>query len=333
MSSVSKPDTKRFLITGGAGFVGSHLADALLRIGHKVVVIDNLSTGRLENISHLLDHPLFRMVRADVNDAIVLDRYASESQVIIHLAAAVGVKLIVERPVHTIETNIMGTEAVLVAAQRYGCRTLIASTSEVFGKGARVPFHEDDDVVLGNTTRHRWAYAASKMIDEFLGLAYFTERGLPVVVARLFNTVGPRQTGHYGMVIPTFMRQALLGKPITIHGSGEQRRCFCDVRDVVRALISLSEHPNALGRVFNVGGTREITINGLADLIIAATRSKSDVRKIPYEEAYGPGFEDMMRRVPDTSRIESLIGWAPTITLESTIEAVRDQMTATELRR
>jgi len=333
MSSVSKPDTKQFLITGGAGFVGSHLADALLSIGHKVVVIDNLSTGRLENISHLLDHPLFRMVRADVNDAIVLDRYASESQVIIHLAAAVGVKLIVERPVHTIETNIMGTEAVLVAAQRYGCRTLIASTSEVFGKGARVPFHEDDDVVLGNTTRHRWAYAASKMIDEFLGLAYFTERGLPVVVARLFNTVGPRQTGHYGMVIPTFMRQALLGKPITIHGSGEQRRCFCDVRDVVRALISLSEHPNALGRVFNVGGTREITINELADLIIAATRSKSDVRKIPYEEAYGPGFEDMMRRVPDTSRIESLTGWAPTITLESTIEAVRDHMTETELRR
>lgn len=311
-----------YLITGGAGFIGSHLAEALLTDGHRVRVIDNLSTGSLENIAHLRAHPQFAFARACITNTTVLDRLASEADVIVHLAAAVGVQLIVERPVHTIETNVMGTEAVLKAALRYGCHTLIASTSEVYGKGCKLPFSEDDDVILGATSRSRWAYAASKMVDEFLGLAYQREFGLPVVVVRLFNTVGPRQTGRYGMVIPRFVGQALRGEPLTVYGDGTQSRCFCDVRDVVAALIGLTQHPDAAGRVYNVGSTEEITIRALAERIIMLTGSASSIRSVPYSEAYAPGFEDMQRRVPDISRIQALLGWRPRYTLDEILHSL-----------
>lgn len=312
----------RFLITGGAGFIGSHLAEALLEQGHVVAVVDDLSTGRLENIAHLLPHERFHFARASITDAIVMDRLASQSDVIVHLAAAVGVKLIVEHPVHTIETNIMGTEAVLKSALRYGCRTLIASTSEVYGKGSKVPFAEEDDVLLGPTSRSRWAYAASKMVDEFLGLAYQREFGLPVVIMRFFNTVGPRQTGRYGMVIPRFVRQALRGEPITVYGDGEQSRCFCDVSDVVQAIIGLAFHPDAPGRVYNIGSTEETTINALAQRVRALAESQSPIVHIPYEQAYAEGFEDMQRRVPDITRIHTLLGWSPKLGLDDMLRRV-----------
>nr|WP_290665595.1 GDP-mannose 4,6-dehydratase [Ardenticatena sp.] len=312
----------RFLITGGAGFIGSHLAEALLAQGHVVAVVDDLSTGRLDNIAHLFPHEHFHFARASITDAIVMDRLASQSDVIVHLAAAVGVKLIVEHPVHTIETNIMGTEAVLKSALRYGCRTLIASTSEVYGKGSKVPFAEEDDVLLGPTSRSRWAYAASKMVDEFLGLAYQREFGLPVVVMRFFNTVGPRQTGRYGMVIPRFVRQALRGEPITVYGDGEQSRCFCDVSDVVQAIIGLAFHPDAPGRVYNIGSTEETTINQLAERVRVLAESDSPIVHIPYEQAYAEGFEDMRRRVPDISRIHALLGWEPRLHLDDILQRV-----------
>ena len=311
-----------YLITGGAGFIGSHLTDALLQAGHRVLVIDDLSTGRLENVAHHLDHPHFHFARADIRDDIVLDRLASEAHVVVHLAAAVGVKLIVEHPVHTIETNIMGTEAVLKAALRYRCRVLLASTSEVYGKGSRLPFAEDDDVLLGSTSRSRWAYAASKMVDEFLALAYQREHGLQVVPFRLFNTVGPRQTGRYGMVVPRFVRQALQGQPITVYGDGSQTRCFCDARDVVTALVALAQHAQAPGVVFNIGSTEETAIINLARRVKALTQSDSPIVTIPYEEAYAPGFEDMERRVPDTSRIADLIGWQPRRDLDEILQSV-----------
>jgi UDP-glucose 4-epimerase len=310
---------KTFLITGGAGFIGSHLAEALLAGGTSVLVIDNLSTGRIENIEHLLDNPDFHFARASILDEIVLDRLASRSDCIIHLAAAVGVKLIVEHPVHTIETNIMGTEAVLKSALRYGCRVLIASTSEVYGKGIGIPFGEDDDVLLGATRNSLWAYAASKMVDEFLGLAYFREYGLDVVPFRLFNTIGPRQTGRYGMVAPRFVRQALAGEPITVFGNGEQSRCFCDVRDAVAALTGLATTGKGSGTVFNIGSSEEISINGLAEKVRELTGSSSEIVYVPYAEAYAPGFEDMERRVPDTSRIEALLGWSPSRNLQQTL--------------
>lgn len=312
------------VITGGAGFIGSHLSDALLQQGHSIVAVDNLSTGNRSNIAHLLTNPRFRFVHADINDRLVMDHVASDASVIFHLAAAVGVKLIIDRPVHTIETNIMGTEAVLSAGFRYGCRVVIASTSEVYGKGIRVPFREDDDVVLGSTARSRWAYAASKMIDEFLGLAYHHERGLPVIIARLFNTVGERQTGHYGMVIPRLMTQALAGAPLTVYGEGTQQRCFCDVIDAVAALIGLYAHSGAYGRVFNIGNTREVSMLELAEMIRTVAGSKSEIKLVPYNEAFGPGFEDMARRVPDTERIRKLTGWEAQIPLEKTLETVRD---------
>lgn len=314
------------LVTGGAGFIGSHFADALLGQGHRVLVIDDLSTGRIENIQHLLGRSDFHFARASVTDAIVLDRLMSETRVVVHLAAAVGVKLIVERPVHTIETNVMGTEAVLKSALRYGCRTLIASTSEVYGKGARIPFAEEDDVLLGSTSKSRWAYAASKMVDEFLGLAYVREYGLPVVPFRLFNTVGPRQSSHYGMVIPRFMQAALEGHPIQVYGDGTQSRCFCDVADVVRALMGLINHPEVSGTVFNIGGKEEISILGLAEKVKAIAKSSSEIRFVPYSEAYAPGFEDMQRRFPDTTRIEKLLGWKPEYTLEQILTRVRDSL-------
>lgn len=317
-----KTNNLTYLITGGAGFIGSHLADALLEAGHYVLVIDDLSTGRLDNIQHLLDNPNFHLARASLSDEIVLDRLASQANVIVHLAAAVGVKLIVEYPVQTIETNVMGTEVVLQAALRYRCRILVASTSEVYGKGSKIPFSEEDDVLLGPTSKSRWAYAASKMIDEFLALAYQEEYGLEVVPFRLFNTVGPRQTGKYGMVVPRFMRQALRNEPITVYGDGSQRRCFCDVRDVVRAVLGLSLHPKAPGRVYNIGSTEEVTIHKLAERVKTITGSNSPIVNVSYEEAYAPGFEDMQRRVPDTTRIHNLLRWQPHYPLGEILQAI-----------
>ena len=312
----------RVLITGGAGFVGSHLAEALLERGRRVMVIDNLSTGQFDNIAHLTRHPNFRFTIEDITNDIVLDRLASECDMIFHLAAAVGVKLIVENPVHTIETNVMGTEAVLKAALRYRAKVLIASTSEVYGKGNRIPFEEDDDVVLGPTCRSRWSYAASKMVDEFLGLAYYQEKALPVVVFRLFNTVGPRQTGRYGMVIPRFVRQALHGQPLTVYGDGRQSRCFLHVDGAVRAIIALSECPQALGEVFNVGSTQETTILDLAQKILRATDSPDDrIAFVSYEEAYAEGFEDMYRRVPNVSKVRRFTNWQDQHSLD---EILRD---------
>ena len=268
---------KTFLLTGGAGFIGSHLAERILQDGGRVLAIDNLSTGSIDNIARLREHPRFQFARASIMDRVVTERMTSEADVVVHLAAAVGVKLIVERPVQTIETNVLGTEEILRAALRYGCRVLLASTSEVYGNGTRFPFEEEDDVLLGATSRSRWAYAASKMVDEFLGLAYWREYGLSVVPFRLFNTIGPRQTGQYGMVVPTFVRQALSGQPITVFGDGTQRRCFCDVRDVVDALLGLAEHPDAPGRIYNIVGTEEISIRELAEKVKEMTGSSSPI--------------------------------------------------------
>jgi UDP-glucose 4-epimerase len=311
-----------YLITGGAGFIGSHLTDLLLAGGNRVLTIDNLSTGRIENIQQHLKSPNYQFARASIADEIVLDRLASQADVIIHLAAAVGVKLIVEHPVQTIETNVMGTELVLKSALRYGSRVLIASTSEVYGKGSKIPFSEEDDVLLGATNKSRWAYAASKMVDEFLALAYQQEYGLDVVPFRLFNTVGPRQTGRYGMVVPRFVRQALRGEQITVYGDGRQRRCFCDARDVVKALAELAHHPQAPGHVYNIGSTEEVSIMELAERVKTLTGSKTPIATIPYEQAYAPGFEDMLRRVPDTARIQELIGWQATRSLDDILHSV-----------
>lgn len=310
------------LITGGAGFIGSHLAEALLAQGQRVTVIDDLSTGSFDNIRHLAGHPRFRFAIESITNEMVLDRLASECDAIFHLAAAVGVRLVIERPVHTIQANVMGTEAVLKAALRYRAKVLIASTSEVYGKGNRVPFAEEDDVVLGPTSRNRWAYAASKMVDEFLGLAYQRERSLPVTIFRLFNTVGPRQTGAYGMVIPRFVQQALAGEPLTVYGDGQQSRCFCNVADTVRAIIGLAESEVAIGRVFNVGSTEEITILDLARRVLVTAGEADPDRRIelvPYAEAFTAGFEDMQRRVPDISRIYETIGWTPQVALQETL--------------
>jgi UDP-glucose 4-epimerase len=315
---------EKILVTGGAGFIGSHLCELLVHNGHTVVAIDNLSTGRLENISHLLPMPGFLFVRETITNSQVLDRLTSEADIIIHLAAVVGVKLIVEDPVNTIATNIMGTEAVLTTANRYGCKVMLASTSEVYGKGSKVPFNEEDDCVMGPTSHSRWAYATSKAIDEFLGLAYYRQFGLPVVVMRFFNTVGPRQTGRYGMVIPRFVRQALLNEAITVYGDGEQSRCFADVADIIDAIYKLSSNLAAVGQVFNIGSTEEVTISDLAEMVIAATSSESKVIYVPYEEAYAPGFEDMRRRVPDLTKVHQLIGYEPHLKLEATLKRVID---------
>jgi UDP-glucose 4-epimerase len=323
----------RYLITGGAGFIGSHLCELLLNQGHRVVAIDDLSTGRLENIAHLRPLPHFQFVRETVDNAQVLDRLTSESDRVVHLAAAVGVQLIVRDPVRTIRTNINSTEAVLTAAHRYGCKVLLASTSEVYGKGVRVPFREDDDRLMGPTTRSRWAYAESKAVDEFLGLAYHHQFGLPVVIMRFFNTVGPRQTGRYGMVVPRFVRAALVGEPLTVYGDGSQSRCFGDVADVTRAVLRLADHPKAVGEVFNVGSTQEVTIQGLAERVVSLTGSASEIVQVPYEEAYAPGFEDMQRRVPSIDKLSALIGYAPRYSLDDTllrvIEYERDALAQT----
>lgn len=331
------------LITGGAGFIGSHLAEELLKQGHQVTIIDDLSTGQFENIAHLTENDKFRFAIDTVTNEVVMDRLASESDTIFHMAAAVGVKLIVENPVRTIETNIMGTEAVLKAALRYRAKVIIASTSEVYGKGDSIPFRENDDVVIGPTCRSRWAYAASKMVDEFAALAYFRGKGLPVVICRFFNTVGPRQTGRYGMVVPRFIQQALRGEPLTVYGDGKQARCFTDVGDVVRAVILLAKSSEALGQVLNVGSTEEVTILALARKVLdlahndsrlpAADHYGTPVNDMPlaedanimfmdYENVYGHDFEDMLRRVPDISKINDTIGWKPQITLEETLQRV-----------
>ena len=312
----------RVLITGGAGFVGSHLAEALLERGDEVFVIDDLSTGSIDNITHLKSHPKFHYTIDTITNEPVLAELLDRCDTIVHLAAAVGVKLIVEAPVRTIETNVHGTEVVLKLANKKKKLVLIASTSEVYGKSTSVPFREDADLVLGPTSKHRWAYACSKMIDEFLALAYWKERKLPVIVVRLFNTVGPRQTGQYGMVVPSFVRQALTGQPITVFGDGSQSRSFTYVGDVVRAMVALINEPRAIGQVFNIGNGAEISIVDLAEKIKVLTGSQSPIVKIPYDQAYEAGFEDMPRRVPDISKIRALVGYEPTVHLDDILVRV-----------
>ena len=315
----------RYLITGGAGFIGSHLAERLLADGHHVTIVDDLTTGRTQNIARLRGHERFQMVRDSVENAGTMNILMSECDVVFHLAAAVGVRLVAEEPVRTIRTTIHGTEVVLEAANRYGRPVLITSSSEVYGKGSRVPFCEDDDVIMGATKYSRWCYAYSKGIDEFLGLAYHQQFGLPVVLVRLFNTVGPRQVGQYGMVLPRFVSAALANEPIEVYGDGTQTRCFCHVADVVGALVALMGQPGAVGDVFNLGGTDEISINDLAGRVIRLADSRSEIRHIPYEAAYKRAFDDLPRRVPDLSRIRGAIGFTPQYTLDQVIGSVIDE--------
>lgn len=313
------------LITGGAGFIGSHLAEELLARGRRVHVLDDLSTGSIGNISHLLGRPGFSCTIGSCADSPLVAKLVDRADIVYHLAAAVGVQLVVDSPVRTIETNVRCAEVVLAHAVRRGCPVLIASTSEVYGKSAAVPFQESGDLVLGATTKGRWSYACSKAIDEFLALGYHRERGLPTVVARLFNTIGPRQTGRYGMVVPTLVGQALTGRALTVFGDGTQRRCFCHVKDVVRALAELMAHDRHSGEVFNVGSTEEVTMLELARRVNQLSGSRSEVVTIPYAEAYEDGFEDMIRRVPDTTKIRAAIGWEPTHSLAKILTDVIDR--------
>jgi UDP-glucose 4-epimerase len=312
----------RALITGGAGFIGSHLSDALLAQGDEVLILDNLSTGSIDNISHLKGKPGFEYFIDTVNNEMLLAELIDRSDVVFHLAAAVGVKLIVEQPVHTIENNVHGTEVVLKHANKKKKLVVLASTSEVYGKSNDVPFREDADLVMGPTPKHRWAYACSKAIDEFLALAYWKERKLPVIIVRFFNTVGPRQTGQYGMVIPNFVRQSLAGEPITVFGDGMQTRSFTHVVDVVGALLKLVKEPRAIGQVINVGNTQEVSMVQLAERVRELTGSKSPIKFIPYDEAYESGFEDMPRRVPCLKRVQELIGYEPRNTLDDILVQV-----------
>jgi UDP-glucose 4-epimerase len=314
----------KVLITGGAGFIGSHLAERLLKDGNKVVVIDNLSTGSLKNIEGFKEHCGFEFVEGDICNAELMEPLVEQSEAVFHLAAAVGVKLIAEAPVHTIETNIGGTETVLDVANRFGKKILIASSSEVYGKSEAVSFCEDDDLVLGSTSLSRWSYACSKAIDEFLGLAFYQQYGLGVVIARFFNTIGPRQTGQYGMVVPRFVQWALRNEPVLIYGTGQQRRCFCYVADLVEAVISLMSCEQAAGKVYNIGSAEEITIEALADKIIEMTGSESRKEFVSYEDAYGRPIEDMMRRVPSLERTKKTIGWEPKTGLTETLRAIID---------
>ena len=312
------------MITGGAGFIGSHLADAYLHRGDEVFVIDDLSTGTIENIQHLKSNPRFHYTIESVHNQPVTAELVDQCDVIFHLVAVVGVKLIVESPVRTIETNVKGTEVVLALANKKKKPVLIASTSEVYGLSTDVPFREDGNLVMGATTKGRWSYACSKAIDEFLALAYWREKKLPTIIVRLFNTVGPRQTGRYGMVIPTFVKQAMAGRPITVYGDGKQTRCFGYVGDVVGGLVKLMDHPAAVGQVFNVGSTEEISILDLALRVKKLTQSASEVSFLPYDEAYEEGFEDMPRRVPDTSKVRELVGFRPEVTLDGILRSVID---------
>ena len=314
----------RALITGGAGFIGSHLSEALLDAGHEVLVLDNLSTGSIDNIAHLKGRPGFEYFIDTVNNEPLLAELIDRSDVVFHFAAAVGVKLIVEQPVYTIETNVHGTEVVLKHANKKKKLVVLASTSEVYGKSEDIPFREDSDLVLGPTPKHRWAYACSKAIDEFLALAYWKERKLPVIIVRFFNTVGPRQTGQYGMVIPNFVRQALAGEPITVFGDGRQSRSFTHVSDVVGALLQLVNEPKAIGQVINVGNSEEVAIFKLAERVRELSGSKSPIKLVPYDEAYESGFEDMPRRVPDLTKITAMIGYRPKNTLDDILTQVID---------
>jgi UDP-glucose 4-epimerase len=314
----------RALITGGAGFIGSHLCERLLDDGHEVLILDNLSTGSIDNIAHLKGRAGFEYFIDSVNNEPLLAELIDRSDVVFHFAAAVGVKLIVEQPVHTIETNVHGTEVVLKHANKKKKLVVIASTSEVYGKSENVPFHEDSDLVMGPTPKHRWAYACSKAIDEFLALAYWKERKLPVIIVRFFNTVGPRQTGQYGMVIPNFVRQALAGQPITVFGDGKQSRAFTHVADVVDGLLKLVNEPKAIGQVINIGNTQEISIEKLAERVRDLAGSPSTIKYIPYDQAYESGFEDMPRRVPHLAKIEGLVGYKPRHTLDDILTQVID---------
>ena len=310
------------LITGGAGFVGSHLTERLLKAGQTVTIIDDLSSGQYANIRHLEGNPNFHVVIEDIRNALVMDRLVSECDVIYHLAAAVGVEKIISQPIKTIEINIGGTEVVLQTARRYRKKVLLASTSEVYGKGVRFPFTEDDDTVMGATVKNRWSYASTKAIDEFLALAYYKEVQLPVVIFRLFNTVGPRQSGQYGMVLPRFVQAALAGKPIRVYGDGEQSRCFGNVFDVIEAIYQLSESPAAIGQVINIGSQEEVSILGLAQRVKERAGSTSEIVFVPYSEAYDSGFEDFRRRVPSISKIQAMIEWEPTTRLDETIDQI-----------
>jgi UDP-glucose 4-epimerase len=312
----------RALVTGGAGFIGSHLTESLLAASHEVVVLDDLSTGNLGNLQTVQGDPRLSVVVGSVTDESLVQKLVDGVDVVYHLAAAVGVRLILERPVQTIETNIEGAGVVLRAAVHRMRRVVLASTSEVYGKNDRVPLSEEDDRVLGPTTRNRWSYACSKAIDEFLGLAYHRERGLPVVIVRYFNTVGPRQTGRYGMVVPRFVRQAIDGEPITVYGDGAQTRCFTDVEDAVRATIALSMAAETAGQVFNLGTSHEVTIAELAERVRRLAGSASSIVYVPYDEAYQPGFEDLRRRVPDISKVERVIGYRPQVSLDETLRRV-----------
>ena len=315
-------DPMRYLITGGAGFIGSHLAEKLLGDGHSVLVLDDLSTGRYENVARLEGEPNFELRVASVTDSAVVERCVTECRAVFHLASAVGVRLVVEEPVKTIETIVNGTDVILRSCNRYRRPVLLTSTSEVYGKSEKIPFSEGDDCVMGPTTTRRWAYACAKALDEFLALAHWYQTRLPVVVVRLFNTVGPRQTGQYGMVVPRFVAQGLAGEPITVYGDGNQCRCFAHVADVVSALVRLIALPEAAGQVFNIGNDEEISILGLAERVRVLTGGRSRIRTIPYSEAYTVGFEDMVRRVPDLTKIRRLIGYAPTRNLDQILADV-----------
>jgi len=312
------------LITGGAGFIGSHLADAMSQQGHDIVAVDDLSTGSLDNIAHLMDKPGFRFVRESVRNAVTMTPLVDRCDMVFHLAAAVGVQLIVDRPVHTIETNIHGSEVILGLANTFRRKIVVASTSEVYGKNTKIPFSEDDDTTLGSTRFTRWSYACSKMVDEFLALAYHDQFGLSTIVCRFFNTIGPRQTGQYGMVVPRFVRRALRNEAIEIYGTGRQSRCFSNVADVVGALTDLIECPQADGQVVNIGSRESITIDVLADKIVEMTGSASEKRYLTYEQVYGRPFDDMLVRKPDLTKIEGLIDYHPRYSLEQTLEQIID---------
>lgn len=322
----------RALITGGAGFIGSHLAEELINNGHQVIVLDNLSTGRLENVAHLKENHSFELVIGTILNEYLVDKLAEKCDVIFHLAAAVGVELIVKNPLESLTTNIKGSEVVLDMAHRYNKKIIIASTSEIYGKNINGPLRETDDRILGSPLKTRWGYSTAKAVDEMLAYVYWKEKGVPSVIVRLFNTVGPRQTGAYGMVLPRFIEQALKNEPITVYGTGKQSRCFVHVKDVVKALIKLINEPKAIGEVFNIGSQEEITIEQLAKEIIKITKSNSKVTYIPYEKAYEEGFEDMQRRVPDITKINKLTGFKPSYTLPEIIKDILDYLKANPVR-
>jgi len=314
----------KYLVTGGAGFIGSHLTESLIAEGHHVTVIDDYSTGSPENLATIKDSPSLDIVEGDILNLPELEYLISRSDMVFHLAAAVGVELVVHDPVKTISINVHGTEAVLKGAERKGTKVLLASTSEVYGKSEKKEFSETDDLLIGPPMRSRWSYASSKLLDEFLGMAYYKAQKLPVIIVRLFNTVGPRQTGRYGMVLPRFVSKALAGEPIEVYGDGEQTRCFCHVADTVRALKLLPGADSAVGRVFNIGSTEQVSINGLARRVIERLGSKSQMKHIPYEQAYEPGFEDMLHRFPNIAQMKKMTGWSPVHTLDQIIDTTAD---------